>query len=127
VQEVQKELSEIAKEFEKLRVDDIDDAPNTPIPTKINTCVRLKPLGVGAGDFDDPDEKFSAKYLAGYDCDKHSITIGDKKKKDTTVKTFPTMIIPPEFSNVDVFNKLMMEKHISSFMQGYSLNVLAYG
>ena len=65
--------------------------------------------------------------MAGYDAENHTISVGDKKTKVVKELKFPNLIAPPEFSQEDMFNKLMMEDHIKSFMQGYSLNILAFG
>ena len=65
--------------------------------------------------------------MSAYDADKGVIEFGDSKKKDGHKKfAFPKNVIAPEATQSEVF-ELMMRDHISTFLNGYSLNVLAYG
>ena len=77
-------------------MDDIDDEHNEPIKATISTCIRVKPLGAGAGDVEEPNDKFANKVFSSFDRDNHTITISDKKGKGKVFK-FPELVAPPEY------------------------------
>ena len=63
----QEDLAAIVDQFSRIRVDDIDDSDNKAIPHKADVCVRIKPLGAGAGDIEHVNDKMSNKRLDGFD------------------------------------------------------------
>ena len=80
------------------------EAGSKPILSHIFTCVRIKPLGAGAGDIEHPNDKFANKRLDGFDAQKHEITIGDTKTKRAKVYTFPKFVAPPEYTQAKTFS-----------------------
>ena len=99
---------------------------NAVIKHKIEMAVRFKPLGAGAGEIEWPSDKYANKKLGGYDAEKNTVLIEDKKNAKCNEKFAFDKVISDKMNQEDTYNALM-PKYVQYFVDGYNTNVLAYG
>ena len=59
----------------------MESSDNSAVHHKCDVCVRVKPLGAGAGDIVHEDEKYGSWRFHGCDREKNMIHFGDEDPK----------------------------------------------
>jgi hypothetical protein len=105
----------------------MESSNNNPVHHKCDVCIRIKPLGAGAGDIVHEDEKYGNWRFHGYDRDKNQIHFGDAdpKKKQSTYN-FPKFVADDSYNQEMVYDQLLKD-HMTHFLNGYNVNFMTYG